>query len=210
MARRLSTADASIVKPMSKAELARRAVEVRTELGLTEFVKLDPYALAEVYGIAVHQLHSLVVTGCPDMTVQFFTQERPEVWSAALVPDGTGHLIVENTAHQPQRRRSNIAHEMAHVVLEHTFDRILFAGDVQKGCVNPGSREQEFEAAELGAELLLPKNAAAWAARKGMADAQVAELFDVSVQLAAWRMNSTGARLRAQRAAAKRGGFTAR
>ncbi|MEV0136886.1 hypothetical protein AB0H83_51760 [Dactylosporangium sp. NPDC050688] len=50
---------------------------------------------------------------------------------------------------------------MAHVVLEHIFDRILFAGDVQRGCVNPGGSEQEFEAAELGAELLLPKDGAA-------------------------------------------------
>ncbi|WP_204009014.1 ImmA/IrrE family metallo-endopeptidase [Virgisporangium aurantiacum] len=79
---------------------------------------------------------------------------RPEAWSAALVPDGTGMYIVENTAHQPERRRSNIAHEMAHVVLEHTFGHVLIGGDATSGgCVNAGDRRQEEEAAELGAEL---------------------------------------------------------
>jgi hypothetical protein len=53
---------------------------------------------------------------------------------------------------------------MAHVVLEHTFDRVMFTGDDRKGCVNPGDPSQEAEAAELGAELLVPKEAALRAA----------------------------------------------
>src|SRR2546423_15610995 len=46
---------------------------------------------------------------------------------------------------------------MAHLLLEHEFDRILFSTDNKGGgCRNPASRDLESEAVELGAELLLP------------------------------------------------------
>ncbi|ADL49520.1 protein of unknown function DUF955 [Micromonospora aurantiaca ATCC 27029] len=62
----------------------------------------------------------------------------------------------------------------------------------------------QWEAQELGAELLLPLAAAYKAARERRNDEQVADLFDVSLPVARWRMNGTGTRIVAQRAAAKR------
>jgi hypothetical protein len=193
------------MKKLSKAEISRRAVEIRkTDLGLTEYQHLCPYELARQHGVAVYPLNELVAAGCPEESVGFFTTERPEAWSAALVPSGTGQFIVENTVHLRRRRRSNIAHEMAHLLLEHEFDRILFStNDKAGGCRNPASKDMEWEAAELGAELLLPLAAARRAATLNKTNEEVAELYDVSVQLAAWRMNATGARIFAQRLADK-------
>jgi hypothetical protein len=190
---------------LSKAKISRRAIEIRkVDLGLTEYERLCPYELAREHGVAVYPLDELVAAGCPEESVSFFTTERPGAWSAALVPTGTGQFIVENTAHLLRRRRSNIAHEMAHLLLEHEFDRILFSTDNKGGgCRNPASRDMESEAAELGAELLLPLPAARQAAKQNKTDEEVAELYDVSVQLAAWRMNATGARIFAQRLANK-------
>jgi hypothetical protein len=88
-------------------------------------------------------------------------------------------------------------------LLEHEFDRVLFA-DGSRRCRNPASKEMEDEAAELSAELLLPQTAAQRAAVAGKSDEEVADIFDVSIELARWRMNATGARLIAQRAARKR------
>jgi hypothetical protein len=189
----------------SKAEISRRAVDIRkVDLGLTEYQRLCPYELAREHGVDVYPLTELVAAGCPVESVDYFSTQRPGAWSAALVPDGTGQFIVENTAHPPRRRRSNIAHEMAHLLLEHEFDRILFSTDNKAGgCRNPASKDKEWEATELGAELLLPLAAARWAAKQGKTNEDVADLFDVSIQLAAWRMNATGARIFAQRLAAK-------
>jgi hypothetical protein len=64
----------------------------------------------------------------------------------------------------------------------------------------------EDEAAELSGELLLPAAAARRAAICRLSDEQVADEFDVSVEFAKWRLNVTGARLIAERAARKRGG----
>lgn len=204
MAGRQRTAGRRPAQKINKSELERLAIEVRTELGLGAVVPLDPYALAELYGISIHRLDALASTGCREESLRYFLEQRPDAWSAALIPDGTGAFILENTAHQRERRRSNIAHEMAHVIREHHFGTPLIGDGNSTGCLNPGDRLQEDEAAELGAALLIPKTAAMQAAWSGQSDEQVAAGFDVSIQLAAWRMNATGARLIATRAKAKR------
>jgi Zn-dependent peptidase ImmA (M78 family) len=79
-------------------------------------------------------------------------------------------------------------------------DRILFTNG-KRGCANPASKEMEDQAAELSGELLLPAAAARRAAAYGRSDDQVAVQFDVSSEFARWRMNVTGARRIASRAA---------
>jgi Zn-dependent peptidase ImmA (M78 family) len=76
---------------------------------------------------------------------------------------GTGLFIVENTSHSPYRRLSNLAHEMAHVLLEHHFQRILFTDG---GCRyhDATSVKIEQDATDLAGELLIPTPAAKRAA----------------------------------------------
>ena len=103
----------------------------------------------------------------------------------------------------PRGGAAPTSHEMAHLLLEHEFDRILFTNG-NRGCANPASKEMESQAAELSGELLLPCAAARRAAVYGRTDDQVADQFDVSTEFARWRMNVTGARKIASRAARTR------
>jgi Zn-dependent peptidase ImmA (M78 family) len=64
---------------------------------------------------------------------------------------------------------------------------------------------QEDEAAEIAGELLVPFDAAKKLARRKATNDEVALQFGVSVELARWRMDSTGARIIAQRQAAAYG-----
>lgn len=180
-----------------KKQARELALEVRAELGTEVFAPLDPYALAELYGIDVYDLRNPVL---PKESVRYFTEERPHVFSAALVPTSPGAIIIENHVHPPRRRRSTMAHEMSHVLLEHPFG-VMLTGE--NGC-RAGVREIEEEAAELSGELLIPTDAARIAAFKGWTDWTVARYFDVSVAMATWRMNVTAARRIARRAMAQR------
>lgn len=99
-----------------KAEAKRLAREVRDELGVDVFAPLDPYALAELYGVAVYDLRD---PSLPSEAVRHFTGPRARVFSAVLLAVGPGRVIIENHVHDWTRRRSTIAHEMAHVLLEH-------------------------------------------------------------------------------------------
>lgn len=187
-----------------KKEAKELALEVREELGTDVFAPLDPYALAELYGVEVFDLTHPAL---PPESVRHLTQVRPHVFSAALVPlDPSGAIIIENQVHHPKRRRSTLAHEMAHVLLEHPFGPMLTD---ENGC-RSAVREIEEEAAELSGELLIPADAARVAAFKGWSDHSVANHFRVSLPMAQWRMNVTGARRIACRWRARAGFALAR
>jgi len=188
------------VPPQSKAEAGRRALEVRSEIGLGPFEPLDPRVLAREYGIPIFTVTGL--SSCPRETVAHLTGGGQGAFSAALVPLGTCLFIVENDAHTDARRRASLAHEMAHVVWEHRFTEVLVNED---GC-RAADPDAEEEADRLGNELLVPNRAAVAAAKNGWADEEVAQTYGVSVPYARMRMNRSGARKIVQRAAARHSG----
>jgi Zn-dependent peptidase ImmA (M78 family) len=184
----------------TKAKLENLALEVRGELGLGQNDPLDPYRLADEYGIPIYPIDSLPEFGCSERAIRHFAENRPKAWSAALIPVGTSRLIIENTAHAPVRRRTNTTHEMSHVLLEHDFDNLLLTDD---GC-RRYDPTKERQATELAGELLIPTKAAINAAFANKTNAQVASHFEVSIQFAQMRM--AGARKIAERAIQKRTG----
>jgi Zn-dependent peptidase ImmA (M78 family) len=182
---------------INKAACKRLAGEVRAELGLGPMEALDPWNLAEMYGVPVVALGDLPL----DHEIrEYFHSIRPHVFSGALLPHRTGALIIENDAHPLARRRSTMGHEMAHVIGEHTFGTSLVN---ERGC-RTADKLQEDEAAEISGELLIPSDAARRLARQKATDDEVALRFGVSLELARWRMNATGARIIAHRAAKSR------
>ncbi|MFD5648974.1 ImmA/IrrE family metallo-endopeptidase [Streptomyces sp. NPDC127039] len=187
----------------TKKALQQLALDVRAEIGVGVHDRLDLQHLTEEYMIPVYSVEQLGSDGCSVEALEHFSLRRPEAWSAALVPVGTARFIVENSSHTMQRRRSNVAHEMSHLLLEHEFDGILFADG---GCRDLGAEmtAREQEAAYLSGEILIPTKAAVVAALARRTDEEVAAQFDVSLRFAAWRMNATGARKIAQRTMQKR------
>lgn len=179
-----------------KATARRLAAEVREELGVRTFQPLDPYALARLYGVEVF---TLAEPWLPARAVSHFTGPALDSFSGMLIRIGTGCVIVENHTHDRNRRRSTVAHEMAHVLLEHEFDVLLADGRSCRSGAEGARSTVEQEAAELSAELLLPSDAARIAAFRGWTDASVARYFRVSERMARWRMNVTGARRIARR-----------
>ncbi|WP_019818617.1 ImmA/IrrE family metallo-endopeptidase, partial [Saccharomonospora saliphila] len=179
-----------------KATASRLALDVRDELGLPTFAPLDPYALARLYGVEVFTLDQ---PWLPAEAVRHFTGPAAPVFSGALISVGPARVIVENHTHDATRRRSTVAHEMAHVLLEHDVDVLVTDGGPCRPASPPTA---EHEATELAGELLLPRDAARAAAFRDWTDASVARHFRVSERLARWRMNVTGARRVARRARA--------
>jgi Zn-dependent peptidase ImmA (M78 family) len=182
-------------RTINKAECKRLAAELRDEIGLDPMEALDPWQLAELYGIHVIAFSDLPISS---EIHDHFTVARPDVFSGALLPVGNGAVIVENDSHPATRRRSTMGHELAHVIREHKFGATLVN---ERGC-RSADPVQEAEAAEIGAELLIPFEAAKYLARRGATNEAVALQFGVSVEMARWRMDSTGARLIAARQAA--------
>lgn len=176
-----------------KAFAKRLAVELREEVNLSSAEPFDPWSLAEQWGIDVLPLLDV---DCSAEAMRHFTVTNPGVFSGALIPVGTGAVIVENNTHHLVRRRATTSHEMAHVVLEHQFGGSLVN---ERGC-RTADKTQEEEATELAGELVVPFEEAKRLARRDLIDEEVAAKFAVSVEIARWRMNATGARIIAARA----------
>jgi Zn-dependent peptidase ImmA (M78 family) len=168
------------------------AVATRTELGLGKLDPMNPLLLADFLEIPVLGLSSLQPR--EPAGVNHFLTEDPNAFSAVTVFDGPKRLIVHNDTHAPGRQASNIAHELSHGLLQHAPTPALNSS----GC-RDWDQVVEDEAQWLAGALLITEDAAVWSVRKGLDIQQIADQFGVSVEMARWRVNMTGAVKRASR-----------
>jgi hypothetical protein len=177
-----------------KAEAKRLALELRAELGLDAHVPFDPYAFAHEYGVRIIRLSEL-----DGPARDHFLKRDGSALSGALIPVASGVVILENDAQPTTRRRTTMCHELAHVVLEHDFGVSLLADE--RKCGLGGTQEEEAD--WLSGEILIPYDGAFRLARVNASDEQAASTFDVSLAVARWRMNHSGARTVVRRTRAK-------
>jgi hypothetical protein len=131
----------------------------------------------------------------PKAVRQLFTID-PGAFSAATLPvDGGRRILIHNDSHDPRRQRSNIAHEIAHVLLGHPFTLPIDAS----GCRNV-DRDHEDEANWLGAAILISDEAALHIVRSALDTEAACSHYGVSGPLLRMRINASGAQIRLKRA----------
>lgn len=172
----------------SEANVLARAV--RADLGLGAAAALNPWALARFLGIPILPLSALAEVE-PE-AVRHLTGEDPGAFSAVTVFRGARRLIVYNDAHSPGRQASDLAHELAHALLQHRPHAALDAF----GCRIWRQIEEE-EADWLAGALLISEEAALAVVRRGLTVPEAASVYRVSEPMMRFRLNVTGARRRA-------------
>lgn len=179
-----------------KAWAKQVATDARRELGLSPFDRLDPFQLAESLSIPVYSLSDLLNEA--PAVVHLITTE-PEVFSAVTVFNGRRRAIVHNDGHARVRGNSNISHELSHGLLGHPPTPAMD----DRGC-RIYNEDIEDEAVWLGGCLLIPEEAALAVARGRWSVETAGVHFDVSTEMVNYRVNATGARVRAERERRKR------
>lgn len=112
--------------------------------------------------------------------------------------DGFHHACLRSET----RQTSDIAHELAHLILEHDMTEVReIAGVPFRTCRS----DQEEEATTLGGTLLLPRPLLIRAVSRGMTVEQIAKTYGVTVEMARFRYNTTGVAKQFARARASRG-----
>lgn len=179
-----------------KTEANELTAEIRAELGLTLFDPLDPLVLAKWLEIPVVGLSDFLEVA---PAVRHLLEVEQEVFSAVTVFAGTQRTIVHNDAHAPTRQRSNVMHELAHGLLLHPPTPALD----NTGCRH-WNQDIEDEASWLAGTLLVPEAAALAIANGRWTTTAASYRFAVSPAMIRYRLNSTGAVARIQRARAAR------
>jgi Zn-dependent peptidase ImmA (M78 family) len=172
--------------------------EVRAELQLTPHDRLDPLVLAEHLAIPIDPVTDLIEHGAGEDAIACLLADEAR-FSAVTVFRGTRCRIYYNPRHSARRRANSIAHELAHVLLEHEP-----AAAVSHDGLRNWNATQEEEADWQGGALLVPRvGALAWMSQGGSL-AGGADQFGVSLELFTWRVNHTGVAVQVRRRAAAR------
>lgn len=168
-----------------KTEAEARSIQIRAEMGLKALDPIDPAALAKHVGAEVRMADALTSI---ERLVQL-EEVQPGAFSACTFSLGDRHIIVVNPLSSAPRRASDIAHEVAHILLRHEVKAVEQVGSFSFFTCDP---DEEQEANWLAGCLLLPRPLLAAAARKRMTPSAVAEAHGVSEQMASYRFRATG------------------
>lgn len=179
-----------------KTEARDIALELRSELGLNQLQPLDPWALAQRLDVPIIALSDFS-SDAPG-AVKALTGVHQSAFSAMVAFVGQRQVIVHNDAHALTRQRSNLAHELSHVVLMHK------PHPARAGEPLGYDPEQEKEASWLGGVLLASDQACLNACRQGLSHARAANELEISTSLMRWRMNASGAHVRVKREQSRR------
>lgn len=175
-----------------KKECEEIVSEIRDDLGLARHAPFDPFAYTKLLGIPCIPVSELGRYGCPEESLAHIAGEGKRDFSAVTLWKGTRRIIVYNDNNDPERQKSDVTHELAHILLEHEPGPLFGLG----GCRNlDGLRENE--ANWLGGALLVPEHVALFIARRRLTEEEAARSHGVSVELMRWRLNVSGALKRA-------------
>ena len=147
-----------------KSEAEEIAKRVRAELGMGVAQSVAPEVLAELLGIEIRAGDELI----PRERFIELKQIQDDAFSACTFrPSADRVIVVYNPLSAESRRRSDLAHELAHVLLDHELSRIETLGDVTfLSC----DATQEEEAVWLSGCLLLPRALLLAEVRRGSSD----------------------------------------
>ena len=134
-----------------KTEAERLAKDIWREMSLTPNDSMDAVKLAEHVGCDVHRADALVDIGKLE---QLKRVQDDAFFACTFELPGDRYAIVFNPLMSERRRNSDLAHEVAHIVLGHSLSRLERLGDVAfLRC----DKQQEEAAAWLSGCLLLPR-----------------------------------------------------
>ena len=172
-----------------KAWCERTSHEYRSSLGVRLTDPLDPRRLANLLGVRVTTPEA--IPGLSQETVSQLTSVDRESWSAVTISHKRKRLVVLNSGQSRARQTSSLAHELAHIVLNHTTDQAVLSDE---GFLFRGSYDaaQEEEADWLAGCLLVPRDGLLAACRRSADHRYLALRFGVSRDMIAWRLRMTG------------------
>ncbi|WP_428834418.1 ImmA/IrrE family metallo-endopeptidase [Parafrigoribacterium mesophilum] len=98
-------------------------------------------------------------------------------------------MVVVSPLRTIGRQNSDIAHELAHVMLRHNLSEIREVEGMPFRTCKP---EEEEEATAFGGTLLLPRPLLLTAARRQATVEEISQQYEVTIEMARFRYNSTG------------------
>ena len=169
-----------------KAEAERLAKDIWSEMGLRPRDRMEAVELAKHMGCVVRPADTLVDIA----KLEELEQIQDDAFFACTFKLPTDRYAIVYSPLMPDtRRNSDVAHEVAHIILDHRLSHLKRLANVAfLSC----DKQQEDEAAWLSGCLLLPRFALIHDLRKGKATRTIAENRVLSNDMVDYRLRVTG------------------
>ena len=168
-----------------KTNAERTALEIRDAIDAHPQRPLDLEKVAAMFKAKIVAADSLVTID----RLHEIERLQAFAFSACTFEIEGRPFIVYNPIRKKDRRASDIAHEISHLILGHTLSEIQYLDGVPFRTCRP---DQEEEANVLAGTLLLPRAVLLAAARDGIHHAELARRHQVTEEMARYRWNVTG------------------
>jgi hypothetical protein len=173
-----------------KAEANWWSRELRLEQGLSSESPMCPRKLSEHLALPIMRLSDFAADQ-PAAVARLTSEVGQREFSGVTIMWEGERWIIYNDAHDPGRQASDIAHEVAHAILQHPVPQ-LFGVDGKRN----HDKVHEAEASWLGPALLVSDEAAVFIVANGIPLDDAAELYGASREVIQMRINVSGARKR--------------
>ena len=169
-----------------KTEAERLAEDIWGGMGLKPGDSIDVFSLARHVGCDVRSAAQIVDIA----RLEELRRIQDDAFFACTfkLPDER-HVIVYNPLMKDTRINSDVAHEVAHIVLKHRLSRLQRIGEV---AFHSCDSRQEEEARWLSGCLLLPRFAVAHDLRKRLSHSAIADSRKLSREMVEYRAGVTG------------------
>ena len=169
-----------------KSEAERITARLRDQLDVPSAEPMPLENLAALLGVEICAGDKLV----PRKRFADLEAIQPDAFCACtLQPSPDRKVIIFNPISSKPRQKSDVAHELAHIILDHALSRIERLAEIT---FLSGDITQEEEANWLAGCLLLPRPLLSASVRKGLSTSEIAKASGVSEQMAQYRLNVTG------------------
>lgn len=169
-----------------KAEAERLAKEIWGGIGLDPGDPLDALSLAKHVGCDVRSAADIVDIA---KLKELQRIQDDAFFACTFKLPNERHAIVYNALMADTRINSDVAHEVAHIVLKHRLSRLQRIGEV---AFHSCDSQQEEEARWLSGCLLLPRFAIAHDLRKRLSHSTIADNRRLSLEMVEYRARVTG------------------
>lgn len=172
----------------SKAE--KIAVQLRVELGISPFKPLSASTLAKHLEIPIFTVEEAF---CDDKNHPAYpVLSDTSKFNALWMPNEDGErIIIHNSNHSLYRQQSNLMHELAHIILDHSIPE-----EIGKVCMlynlHYYNKQHEAEAKFLGACLQLTKPSILWVKKNNWSEEQISKYYTASNEMVRFRCNAIG------------------
>lgn len=188
---------------MSGFERGFKAWSERASLSLRRELKILPHDAMPLDQLAAYLGVQLLtpdqIDGLPESARTQLLDIDPDGWSAVTCLVVGKQTIIYNPAHSPQRQSSDIAHELAHVVLGHEPSQIVVSQNGEM-CMRSFNTREEAEANWLAGAILIPREALLSTHQNGLSEEEICSKYRISKKMLSWRLTATGVAIQAKRA----------